>query len=54
MHLYEMSSKLLEDTVMKVNDNLTSVALAVSVITLFVGYISKSMLKQSADKDLVS
>lgn len=54
MHLYQLSSKLLVDTVGKVNDNLTSVLLAASVITLTVGYISKTLLKQASDKDLVS
>lgn len=54
MHLYQLSSKLLGDTVGKVNDNLTSVLLAASVITLTLGYISKILLKQSSDKDLVS
>lgn len=54
MHLYQLSSKLLVDTVGKVNDNLTSVLLAASVITLTLGYISKTLLKQTPDKDLVS
>lgn len=54
MHLYEMSSKLLGDTVGTVNDNLTSVVLAASVITLTLGYMSKMLLKQSSDSDLVS
>uniref|UniRef100_A0A8P4KMW7 Lanosterol 14-alpha demethylase n=1 Tax=Dicentrarchus labrax TaxID=13489 RepID=A0A8P4KMW7_DICLA len=51
MHLYEMSSRLLGVTVGKVNDNLTSVVLAASVITLTLGYFSKLLLKQSSDKD---
>ncbi|XP_076611558.1 lanosterol 14-alpha demethylase [Chaetodon auriga] len=52
MHLYEMSSKLLGDTVGKVNDHLTTVVLATSVLTLFLGYISKSLLKSfSVDND---
>lgn len=54
MHFYDMSTKLLGVTIGKVNDNLTSVVLAASVITLTVGYISKLLLKQSIDKDLVS
>uniref|UniRef100_A0A3Q3MSW6 Lanosterol 14-alpha demethylase n=2 Tax=Mastacembelus armatus TaxID=205130 RepID=A0A3Q3MSW6_9TELE len=52
MHLYEMSSKLLGDTVGKMNDNLTSIVLAASVITLTLGYMSKMLLKQSSDQDL--
>uniref|UniRef100_A0A667WQ04 Lanosterol 14-alpha demethylase n=1 Tax=Myripristis murdjan TaxID=586833 RepID=A0A667WQ04_9TELE len=47
MHLYQISSKLLGDTVGKMNDNLTSVVLAASVITLTLGYMSKVLLKQS-------
>lgn len=54
MHLYQMSTKLLGDTVGKMNDNLTSIVLAASVITLTLGYVSKMLLKQSSDKDLVS
>ncbi len=54
MHLYEISSKLLGDTVGKVNDNLTSVVLAASVITLTLGYVSKMLLRQSTDTGLVS
>ena len=50
---YQMSSKLLGDTVGKMNDNLTSVVLAASVITLVLGYVSKILLRQSSDKDLV-
>uniref|UniRef100_A0A8C5DKM1 Lanosterol 14-alpha demethylase n=1 Tax=Gouania willdenowi TaxID=441366 RepID=A0A8C5DKM1_GOUWI len=50
-HLYQMSSKLLVDTVGKVNDNLTSVFLAASVITLTLGYISKLLLRHDTDKD---
>lgn len=46
MHLYQVSSMLLEKTVGKVSDNLTSVVLAASVITLTLGYISKIVLKQ--------
>uniref|UniRef100_A0A8C7VAN3 Lanosterol 14-alpha demethylase n=1 Tax=Oncorhynchus mykiss TaxID=8022 RepID=A0A8C7VAN3_ONCMY len=41
MHLYQVSSMLIENTVGKMSDNLTSVVLAVSVITLTLGYISK-------------
>uniref|UniRef100_A0A6Q2YBW8 Lanosterol 14-alpha demethylase n=1 Tax=Esox lucius TaxID=8010 RepID=A0A6Q2YBW8_ESOLU len=41
MHLYQVSSMLLESTVDKMRDNLTSVVLAVSVITLTLGYFSK-------------
>ncbi|KAG7240969.1 hypothetical protein INR49_026147 [Caranx melampygus] len=52
MHLYQMSTKLLGDTVGKMNENLTSIVLAASVITLTLGYISKMLLKQSSDKDL--
>lgn len=47
MHLYQVSSMLIENTVGKMSDNLTSVVLAVSVITLTLGYISKLVLKQS-------
>lgn len=54
MHLYEMSSKLLGDTVGKVNENLTSVFLAASLVTLVLGYVSKLRLSQSCDKDGVS
>ncbi|CAL8396854.1 unnamed protein product [Gadus morhua 'NCC'] len=42
--LYQM---LFGDTVGKMSDNLTSVFLAVSVITLALGYLSKMMLQQS-------
>lgn len=54
MHLYELSSRLLVDTVDKVNENLTSVVLAASLITLILGYVSKQRLVQSWDKDAVS
>lgn len=54
MHLYELSSRLLVDTVDKVNENLTSVVLAASLITLILGYVSKQRLGQSCDKDAVS
>lgn len=50
MHLYEMSSKLIGDTV----DNLTTVVLAASFITLSLGYISKLLLSQLCVKDAVS
>lgn len=56
MHLYQVSSMLIENTVGKMSDNLTSVVLAVSVITLTLGYISKLVLKQSqssSDEDKV-
>uniref|UniRef100_A0A672FVX8 Lanosterol 14-alpha demethylase n=1 Tax=Salarias fasciatus TaxID=181472 RepID=A0A672FVX8_SALFA len=49
MHLYQISSRLLVDTVERMNDNLTSVVLAASVITLTLGYVSKLLLRQSAD-----
>nr|XP_019957477.1 PREDICTED: lanosterol 14-alpha demethylase [Paralichthys olivaceus] len=48
MHLYQLSSKLLGDTVGKVNENLTSVVLAASVITLTLGYVSKLLLRQAS------
>lgn len=54
MHIYQMSAKLLGDTMGKMNENLTSVVLAVSVFTLTLGYISKLLLKQSTDEDAVS
>lgn len=54
MHFYEMSSRLIGDTVSKVTDNVTTVVLAASVITLILGYVSKVLLRQSSDKDLVS
>lgn len=54
VHLYEMSSRLLGDTVDKVNENLTSVFLAASLITLVLGYVSKLRLSQTCDKDAVS
>lgn len=54
MHLYELSSKLLGDTVGRVHDNLTSVVLAACVITLLLGYITKLLLSQSCEKDAVS
>lgn len=54
MHLYEMSSRLIGDTVGKVPENLTSVVLAACLITLFLGYISKLLLSQSWGKDAVS
>ncbi|KAM6958913.1 lanosterol 14-alpha demethylase [Aplochiton taeniatus] len=47
MHLYQVSCMLLEKTVGKMSDNLTSVVLAASFITLALGYISKLVLKQS-------
>lgn len=49
-----MSSRLIGDTVSKVTDNVTTVVLAASVITLILGYVSKVLLRQSSDKDLVS
>ncbi|KAF7664102.1 hypothetical protein LDENG_00188990 [Lucifuga dentata] len=52
MHLYQMSSKLLGDTVGKMSDNLTSVVLAASAITLILGYLSKILLKQISNKDM--
>uniref|UniRef100_A0A7N6AFD2 Lanosterol 14-alpha demethylase n=1 Tax=Anabas testudineus TaxID=64144 RepID=A0A7N6AFD2_ANATE len=55
MHLYQLSGKLLGDTVGKVNDNLTSAVLAASAIALALGYLSKVLLRQSSqDTDLVS
>lgn len=54
MHIYQMSAKLLGDTMGKMNENLTSVVLAASVFTLTLGYISKLLLKQSTDVDVVS
>lgn len=54
MHIYQMSAKLLGDTMGKMNENLTSVVLAASVFTLSLGYISKLLLKQSTDVDVVS
>uniref|UniRef100_A0A671W378 Lanosterol 14-alpha demethylase n=1 Tax=Sparus aurata TaxID=8175 RepID=A0A671W378_SPAAU len=51
LHLYEMSSKLFGETVGKVHDNLTSVVLAASLVTLIIGYVSKVLLKQSPDSD---
>lgn len=53
-HLYEMSSKLIGDTVGSVHDNLTTVVLAASFITLSLGYVSKLLLSQSFVKDAVS
>lgn len=53
-HLYEMSSKLIGDTVGRVHDNLTTVVLAASFITLSLGYVSKLLLSQSFVKDAVS
>lgn len=50
---YELSSRLLVDAVGKMNDNLTSVVLAASVITLTLGYVSKVLLRQPPDADLV-
>uniref|UniRef100_A0A7N6F903 Lanosterol 14-alpha demethylase n=1 Tax=Anabas testudineus TaxID=64144 RepID=A0A7N6F903_ANATE len=53
MHLYQLSGKLLGDTVGKVNDNLTSAVLAASAIALALGYLSKVLLRQSSqDTDL--
>lgn len=54
LHLYEMSSKLFGETVGIVHDNLTSVVLAASLVTLIIGYVSKVLLKQSPDSDKVS
>lgn len=53
MHLLELSSRLLLDTVDKVNENLTSVVLAASLVTLILGYASKQRLSQSDDKEAV-
>lgn len=53
-HLYEMSSKLIGDAVGRVHDNLTTVVLAASFITLSLGYVSKLLLSQSLVKDAVS
>lgn len=50
---YHMSTKLLGDTVGKMNENLTSLVLAALVFTLTLGYASKRLLKESADKDAV-
>ncbi|KAF3833986.1 hypothetical protein F7725_025190 [Dissostichus mawsoni] len=52
VQFYEMGSRLFGDTVGKVSDNLTSVVLAASVITLALGYITKMLLKESPDSDL--
>lgn len=52
-HLLELSSRLLLDTVDKVNENLTSVVLAASLVTLILGYASKQRLSQSDDKEAV-
>lgn len=52
-HLYQLSSKLLGDTIGRMNDSLTSIVLAASAIALALGYISKVMLQQSPDKRLV-
>uniref|UniRef100_A0A665TQ23 Lanosterol 14-alpha demethylase n=1 Tax=Echeneis naucrates TaxID=173247 RepID=A0A665TQ23_ECHNA len=52
MHLYQLSSRLLGDTVGKMSDNLTSVVLAASAITLTLGYVSKMLLRQSSGKHL--
>ena len=50
--LYQM---LFGDTAGKMSDNLTSVFLAVSVVTLALGYLSKTMLQQStSDPNVVS
>lgn len=50
---YHMSTKLLEDTMGKMNENLTSLVLAASLFTLTLGYVSKRLLKDSEDKDAV-
>lgn len=50
---YQMSTKLLEDTMGKMNENLTSLVLAASLFTLTLGYVSKRLLKDSEDKDAV-
>ena len=50
--LYQM---LFGETVGKMSDNLTSVFLAVSVVTLALGYLSKTILQQStSDPNVVS
>lgn len=55
MHLYQMSTKLLGDTVGKMNDNLTSLVLAASAVMLTFGYFySKILLRQTSDKNAVS
>lgn len=53
MHLYQISSKLLGDTVGNIHDNLTSVVLVVSVVTLTLGYLSKTLLTPPPDRDAV-
>lgn len=53
MQFYQMSSKLLRDTVGELNDSLTSVVLAGLFFTLTVGYVSKRLLRESSDKNLV-
>ncbi|XP_061787403.1 lanosterol 14-alpha demethylase [Nerophis lumbriciformis] len=53
MYFYHMSSKLLVDTVGKMNDNITSGVLAASVITLTLGYLySKVLRRQTCHKDV--
>uniref|UniRef100_A0A8C6PP64 Lanosterol 14-alpha demethylase n=1 Tax=Nothobranchius furzeri TaxID=105023 RepID=A0A8C6PP64_NOTFU len=51
MHFYQLSTKLLGDTVSKMNENLTSVVLVASFFTLTVGYVSKRLLKESSHRD---
>lgn len=48
-----MSTKLLGDTVGELNDSLTSVILAGLFFTLTVGYVSKRLLKEASDDNLV-
>ncbi|XP_061616963.1 lanosterol 14-alpha demethylase isoform X1 [Phyllopteryx taeniolatus] len=53
MHLYQMSTQLLGDTVGKMNDNLTSLVLAASVVTLTLGYFySKIQHRLTSDKNV--
>ncbi|XP_077599322.1 lanosterol 14-alpha demethylase [Stigmatopora nigra] len=53
MHLYQMSTRLLEDTVGKMNENLPSLILAVTTIILTMGYFySKILLRRTSDKSV--
>ncbi|MED6273438.1 hypothetical protein CHARACLAT_006372 [Characodon lateralis] len=51
-HLYQTTTQLFGVTVGKMNENFTSLVLAASVFTLTVGYFSKRLLKESADRDV--
>lgn len=56
IHIFEAGSSLIENTVGKMDSNLTSMVLVTSAFVLSLGYFSKLIFKhfQSCDKDVVS